>query len=109
MHKDADVTHEPQQTDEISAMEPTVRENVQEELLRLRDDLYRIAHDVRMKSKGASAEIQDTRRMLEREVKRFGAEVGQAIDRTQQDLVQLGDDLRLRYQKLANQIAFPPN
>ena len=80
MHKDADVTHEPQQTDEISAMEPTVRENVQEELLRLRDDLYRIAHDVRMKSKGASAEIQDTRRMLEREVKRFGAEVGIKTD-----------------------------
>lgn len=109
MHEDANTTHDHMRAENRSSTEPTVRENVQEELMRLRDDLYRIAHDVRMKSKGASAEVQDTRRMLEREVKRFGAEVGQALDRTQQDLMQLGDDLRMRYQKLANQIVFPPN
>ncbi len=97
------------QTQDRSAGEQSVRENVQDELIRLRTDLYRIAHEVRMKSKGASAEVQDTRRMLEREVKRFGAEVGQAVERTQQDLIRFGDDLRLRYQKLANQIALPPN
>lgn len=109
MQEDVNMTRNQPETDNGSHTQQTVRENVQEELIRLRDDLYRIAHDVRMKSKGASAEIQDTRRMLEREVKRFGAEVGQAIDRTQQDLVELGEDLRMRYQKLTNQIVFPPN
>ncbi len=109
MQEDMNMTHDQSATDRGTRVQRPVRKNVEEELIRLRDDLYRIAKDVRMKSKGASAEIQHTRRMLEREVKRFAAEVEQAVDRTQQDLVQLGDDLRMRYQKLANQIVFPPN
>jgi hypothetical protein len=84
-----------------------MHENVQEELVRLRVDLNRIAHDIRMKSKGASAEIQQTRRILERELRRFGAEVDQLIDRTREDLVEVGKDLRMRFTKLAHQIAFP--
>jgi ketosteroid isomerase-like protein len=87
--------------------EPTVRKNVQEELMRLRVDLNRIAHEIRMKSKNASAEIQDTRQVLERELRRFGTEVDQAIDRTREDLVEAGKDLRMRFTKLAHQIAFP--
>lgn len=109
MHENTQIANDQPQQDGTVQTGPTVRENVQDELIRLRDDLYRIAHEVRMKSKGAGAEIQDTRRMLEREMKRFSAEVGQAIDRTQRDLLQLGDDLRSRYQHLANQIALPPN
>ncbi len=109
MQEDMNMTRKQSKTPKGTAMQRPVRKNVEEELLRLRDDLYRIAKDIRMKSKGASAEIQHTRQMLEREVKRFGAEVQQAADRTQQDLLQLGGDLRMRYQKLANQIVFPPN
>ena len=91
------------------ARHATVGENVQEELMRLRDDLHRVAHDVRMKTKGAGAEIQDTRRMLEREAKRFSAEVEEAVDRTQADLLEAGKALRTRFEKLANKIAFPAN
>lgn len=87
----------------------TVRENVTEELHRLRDELSRTAHEIRMQSKGASAEVQDTRRMLEREAKRFSAEVEEAIERTQADLLRAGKDLQMRFQKLANQIVMPPN
>ncbi len=89
--------------------EPTVGENVSEELNRLRSELSRTAHEIRMKSKGASAEVQDTRRMLEREAKRFSAEVEDAVERTQEDLVRAGKDLRMRFQKLANQIVMPSN
>lgn len=89
--------------------EPTVRANVAEELKRLRDELSRTAHEIRMKTKGASAEVQDTRRMLEREVKRFGAEVEEAAERTQEDLLKVGKDLRKRFDKLANEIVLPAN
>lgn len=88
---------------------PTVPANVTEELTRLRDELSRAAHELRMKSKGASAEVQDTRRMLEREAQRFSAEVEEAVERTQEDLLQAGQDLRMRFQKLANQIVLPPS
>ena len=89
--------------------EPTVRENVSEELARLRDELSRTAHEMRMKTKGASAAVQDTRRMLEREAQRFSAEVEEAVERTQEDLMRAGKDLRMRFQKLANHIVRPPN
>ena len=89
--------------------EPTVRKNVSEELNRLRDELARTAHDIRMKSKGASAEVQDTRRMLEREATRFSAEVEEAVERTQEDLLEAGKDLRIRFRTLANQIVLPAN
>lgn len=87
--------------------ESTVRENVQDEFVRLREELNRIAHEIRMKSKGAGAEIQDTRQMLEREAKRFGAEVDEAVDRTREDLARTGRDLMTRFQTLANEIALP--
>jgi ElaB/YqjD/DUF883 family membrane-anchored ribosome-binding protein len=87
--------------------EPTVRAKVSEELNRLRDELSRTANEMRMKTKDASAEVQDTRKSLEQEVKRFSAEVDQAVERTQEDLVQVGKDLRTRFQKLAHQIARP--
>jgi ElaB/YqjD/DUF883 family membrane-anchored ribosome-binding protein len=88
---------------------PTVRENMNQELHRLRDELSRTAHDIRMKTKGAGAEVQDTRRMLEREAKRFSAEVEEAVQRTQEDLLEAGKNLRMRFQKLANQVVLPPN
>ncbi|MGB5703516.1 MAG: hypothetical protein WBM48_11925 [Polyangiales bacterium] len=80
-----------------------------QELHRLRDELSRTAHDIRMKTKGAGAEVQDTRRMLEREAKRFSAEVEEAVQRTQEDLLEAGKNLRMRFQKLANQVVLPPN
>jgi gas vesicle protein len=89
--------------------QPTVRKNVTEELDRLRDELARTAHDIRLKSKDASAEVQDTRRMLEREAKRFSAEVEEAVQRTQEDLLEAGKDLRVRFQKLAKEIGLPLN
>lgn len=85
----------------------SVRENVAQELSHLRDDLWRIAEDVRMKAKGASTEIQSTRQALEREVQRFSDQIKDAADDTQDDLKQVGEDLRMRLQKLANQIAMP--
>jgi predicted translin family RNA/ssDNA-binding protein len=107
MQEEANTTNE-QHARPGSPNEPRVRGNAQEDLVRLRDELYRLAHDVRMKSKGAGAEVQDTQRMLESEVLRFGAEIDQAVEKTQDQLRRLGDDLRARYQKLANQIALPP-
>ena len=89
--------------------EPSVRENLTEEVNRLRDELSRTVHDIRMMSKGASAEVQDTLRMLEREAKRFSAEAEEAVERTQEDLVQAGKDLQMRFQTLANHIAMPRN
>jgi len=87
----------------------TVRENVSEELVQLRAELSRIAHDMRMKTKDASVEIKDTQRMLEREAKRFAEEVEHAVDRTQEDLVELGRDLRRRYENLAEQAGWSLN
>lgn len=99
----------PQASSTASRSDRSVGENVQKELMSLRSELERIAHDLRMKSKGASAEIQDTRRMLEREAKRFGAEVEEAVDRTQRDLIESGRALRVRFQQLADEIALPSN
>lgn len=87
--------------------QPNVRENVAGELRRLRDDLWRIAEDVRMKAKGASAEVESTRRALEREVERFSDEVKDAAENTRGDLKEVGEDLRTRFRKLANQIVMP--
>lgn len=87
----------------------SVRENVSEELVQLRDDLSRIAHDMRMKTKDASDEIKDTQRKLEREAKRFGEEIERAVDRTQEDLVKVGRDLRRRYEKLADEAGWSLN
>ena len=109
MREDMNMTRNRSEAHIGSDVQTNGHAEAQEELIQLRNDLSRIAQDVRMKSKGASAEIQHTRRMLEREVKRFSAEVGQAVDRTQHDLMQLGNDLRMRYQKLTNQIVLPPN
>ena len=47
--------------------------------------------------------------MLEREAKRFSAEVEEAVERTQEDLIEAGKDLRMRFQKLRNQIVMPPS
>lgn len=89
------------------AAKPTVRHNVGEELGRLRDDLMRTAHELRMKSKSASAEVLSTLSALEREAERFSDEVATAAKETGEDLKQVGDDLRIRFQKLANQIVMP--
>lgn len=57
-----------------------------------------------MKSKGASDEIQNTREVLEKEVKRFSDEVQSAAGNTRSDLEKVGRDLQARLQRLANQI-----
>jgi len=89
---------------QASTQPQTVRENVTDELSRLRDNLTRIAHDVRMKSKGASAEVKATRDKLEKEVERFSADVEKAADETKKDLMRVGQDLQMRFEKLANQV-----
>lgn len=89
--------------------QPIVRENVAEELSQLRNDLWRVAHEVRMKSKGASAEVKSSRAALEREVERFSEQVKGAAEEAQEDLKQIGEDLRMRLQKLVNQIVMPPS
>jgi ElaB/YqjD/DUF883 family membrane-anchored ribosome-binding protein len=96
-------------TQHAKPSEPSVRAKVSEELTSLRDELSRTAHEMRTKTKDASAEIQETRKSLEQEVKRFSAEVDQAVERTREDLVKVGKDLRTRFQKLADQIALPSN
>jgi len=87
----------------------TMARNIASELSDLRNELERVAHDVRMKSKGAGAEVQDTRRALEEEIKRFSADIAVAADQTRQDLKRTGKDLHSRLQKLANQIVLPPS
>lgn len=87
--------------------QPNVRQNISEDIMRLCDDLSRTAHEMRMKSKGASAEVRSTASALEREVKRFRQQVKDAAAETQDDLKQVGEDLRIRFQKLANQIVMP--
>ena len=87
--------------------ERTVADNISSELSAMRDELERLAHDVRMKSKGASADVQDRRRAIEREIKRFSAEITVAADETRQDLKEAAEALRTRLHKLANQLALP--
>lgn len=96
-------------THDRSAPGSRVREDRAEHLMQLRDELARRAHELRMKSKGSSAEVQDTLRMLDREAKRFSAEVEEAVEHTQSDLIDFGEKLQKRFQKLANQIAMPPS
>ena len=84
-----------------------VGENVVKELKDLRDELSRTAHEIRMKSKGASAEVRDTGRDLEREVQRFSAQVDSAAKDTAEYLRRVGKDLRARFQQLASQIVGP--
>jgi hypothetical protein len=92
-----------------TSSEPHRREDLGDQLLQLRDELARRAHDLRMKSKGSSSEVHDTRRMLEREAQRFSVEVEEAVERTQRDLINAGKALQMRFQALANQIAMPPS
>ena len=87
--------------------ERTVADNISSELSAMRDELERVAHDVRMKSKGAGAELQERRRTIEREIKRFSAELSVAADETRQDLKAAGQALRTRLHQLANEIALP--
>jgi len=84
-----------------------VGKKVANDLNDLRDELSRTAHEIRMKSKGASAEIQNTGRELEQEVQRFSAQVDAAAKDTAEDLRRVGKDLRDRFQKLAAQIIGP--
>lgn len=86
---------------------PGGREIVARKASHLRDNLWRLAHEVRMKSKGASAEVKSTRVALEREVERFSEQVKSAAEEPYDDLQQQAEDLRMRFQKLANQIVMP--
>lgn len=90
-----------------NASMPTVAQNAGEELVELRTVLERMAHDLRMKTKGAGEEMVHTRRALEAELKRFSTQVSVAADETRDDLQTVGRDLKSRMQKLANQIAIP--
>jgi len=96
-------------TDPRTSSEPHRRHDLGDQLIQLRDELARRAHDLRMKSKGSSADVHDTRRMLEREAKRFSVEVEEAVERTQRDLISAGKALQVRFRKLANEIAMPPS
>lgn len=96
-------------THDLERPQPSVQQDLEEQLIQLRDELSRTAHELRMKSKGSSAEVHDTLKMLDREAKRFRAEVEEAVERTQRDLIDFGEVLQMRLQKLANQIAMPPS
>jgi uncharacterized coiled-coil DUF342 family protein len=86
---------------------PPVAQNVTDELTSLRTELQRTVHDLRMKTKGASAEVQHTLKVLDEEVKRFAGQVADAAEETRTDLKKVGTDLRMRVQKLANQVTLP--
>ncbi len=85
----------------------TVARNVTSAVADLRIELDRMIQDLRVKTKGASAEAQHTLEILDREVKRFGGEVANATSETRSDLEKVGQDLRARVQKLINQVALP--
>ncbi len=86
---------------------PTVATNVTSAVKALRIELDRMIQDLRVKTKGASAEARHTLDVLDEEVKRFGGEVANASEETRADLEKVGADLRARVQKLVNQIALP--
>jgi hypothetical protein len=87
--------------------EPTVAQNVTTELTNLRNEMQRMIDDLRTKTKGASAEAQHSLDALDQEVKRFASDVADAANETRSDLRKVGMDLRMRVQKLANQVALP--
>lgn len=87
--------------------EPTVATNVTTAVTALRIELERMIQDLRVKTKGASAEARHTLDVLDEEVKRFGGEVAEATAETRADLEKVGADLRARVQKLINQVALP--
>jgi hypothetical protein len=87
--------------------ESNVRQNVSSELSKLRTEMERMVEDLRMKSKTASAEAQNTVEALDAEVKRFAGDIADAADDTRDDLRKVGRDLRMRIQKLTNQVKLP--
>jgi len=87
--------------------QPTVGQNVTDQLKTLRIDLDRTIQDLRVKTKEASAETKTTLESLDREVRRFGAKMVNAEGDTRDDLMKVGKDLRARARKLANEVALP--
>ena len=77
------------------------------DLASLRNDIERAVEDLRMKTKGASSEAQHLLESLEVEVKRFAQDVVDVADDSREQLRDAGIDLRMRLQKLANQVALP--
>ena len=69
--------------------------------------MERMIDDLKTKTKSSSAEIQHTLEALDVEVKRFARDAAAAAEDTRADLRRVGIDLRMRVQKLANQVALP--
>ncbi len=86
---------------------PQVADGVAEELGELRVQLSRMAEDLKLKGRNASSEIQDMVVALEKDMHRFAAEVDQATQETREDVRQVGERLRARFQKLLTRIAMP--
>lgn len=87
--------------------QPTVAQNVAGELSSLRIEMERMINDLKMKTKSSSAEARHTLEALDVEVKRFASDVVDVAEDTHDDLRKVGMDLRMRIQKLANQVVLP--
>lgn len=88
-----------------NGFQPTVALNLPAPLSDLRIEIDRMVADLRVKTKGASAEARHTLEALDIEAKRFADELTAATEETCDDLRKVGMDLRMRIQKLANQVA----
>jgi hypothetical protein len=85
--------------------EDSTRDQARQELTELRDELARMAKDLRMKTLGAGAEAQGTLSALETEYRRFATQVDLPAQERLENIRQLGERLKRRFEKLHHQLA----
>lgn len=93
----------------IQGADPTRRKYAARELALLRVHLERLAHEMRMKTLGTGAEMQDRSRVLAQRVAWFSEQVSEAEHSSHNELRRIGDDLHVRLQKLAHEVAMSIN
>ncbi len=79
------------------------------ELAILRAHLERLAHEMRMKTRGADAELRDRSRMLAREVTWFSEQASKPETKSHDYLIRLGASLHRQLGELRNQVAISIN
>lgn len=96
-----DYQTEPVETSPIGAQSDPVT------LMDLRIELQRMVENLRMHTKRASAEAQHVFESLDEQVKKFACDVVSAAADRREELKDAGYELRMRVQKLANQLWIP--
>ena len=79
------------------------------ELAILRTHLERLAHEMRMRTRGAGAKMQDQSRVLAREVMWFSEQASQVDSDSRDSLLRIGASLHRQLRELRHQVAMSIN